>query len=1029
MAYEIPQQLQHKEKILFGLTIGQIGWSALFSLIILIVFSGNYGLTAKFLISSPLIILWAGFCFFDFAKWISHIKHFFSFREAKLHQTSKMKKLVDIQYVDENTIHSHKQVSLLQVTPMNFTIKTEEEKEAITIGFQKFLNSLDHPIQIIVTIHNLNIESYLAKAKERSNDKELFTNFEEFMQKTIAENEMRNRHFFIVIPKSSNLEVQTTVVKQRLESMGLKTRRIYEQEIINNLRLFFNDVDDKRQTSEEQGKDKNKKELEELTPEAKAIIELVKKIKEKIKTLFNPLKLLIKPFSFLAKKINKNQYENQENYEEVTNYDKTQFLIAPNYVKDNIDSLQVNKRFFRILAASGYPRSVEQGFLDRIIGSNDDFDISIHIEPSSISSTMLLLNRELQKQRADLYAEEKKSSINPSLEIKYADTRKTLEELQKGTEKLFNVSLYINCKAKNETELNLLTKKVEAELNSLMIIPYSPKFQQIQAYKSILPIAKNELKLSRNITTKALSAFFPFTSPFLNVESEGVMLGLNKNKVPYIKDIFALSNANGIVLATSGSGKSYFTKLLISRQMLNNVQVIAIDPQSEYLGLAEKMKGQIITISQYSSTIINPLDLMNHTYTEKRLMLMDLFKVMFGELTEIQKSILDRALSETYKAKDITVDDYNNKEPPVLGDLYDKLSEMDEQAAPTEKITYRAILNRLYLYTEGVFSFLNRQTNINYENKFVTFNIGDMPKQVQPIIMFLILDFVYMKMKENKNQKKLLVIDEAWSLLGKAEEASYIFEIVKTCRKFNMGLLLITQDVADLVNSKAGSAVLANSAYTFLLRQKPAVINNVVKKFNLSTMEKEYLLSATQGRGILILDNEHQELEVVASPEEHAIITTNPNDVLTKIQEKEEETRKEKVKTQQKADKASQNENNSEASNDPTTEFGGDSSPENKAEIKALDLNKKLYTYADLTQTQQDYLVSKGYEVSERKKIGAKKPRILHGKKKQSRRSRTHIPSRKHQRGTPQKNKEYQGSYKWNCRYLIQKQKERKCSN
>ena len=152
-----------------------------------------------------------------------------------------------------------------------------------------------------------------------------------------------------------------------------------------------------------------------------------------------------------------------------------------------------------------------------------------------------------------------------------------------------------------------------------------------------------------------------------------------------------------------------------------------------------------------------------------------------------------------------------------------------------------------------------------------------------------------MKMKQSK-QRKLLVVDEAWSLLGKAEEASYLFEIVKTCRKYNMGLLLITQDVADLINSKAGHAVLANSSYSLLLRQKPSVIDSVVKTFHLSQMEKEYLLTATQGKGILIMDNDHQELEVIASPKEHQIITTNADEII-KQEEIKEPKKKIKINT------------------------------------------------------------------------------------------------------------------------------------
>jgi hypothetical protein len=418
----------------------------------------------------------------------------------------------------------------------------------------------------------------------------------------------------------------------------------------------------------------------------------------------------------------------------------------------------------------------------------------------------------------------------------------------------------------------------------------------------MLPLANNALRIKRNIHTEGLAAFFPFSSPFLDIENEGVLLGLNKNKIPYIKDIFKLANANGIILATSGSGKSYFTKLLLSRQFMNGCDVIIIDPQGEYLAITEHYKGECITISKDSKTIINPLDLMGHEYLEKRLSLMDLFHIMFGgDLNELQKSILDKAIDMTYENRGITRDDWDNHEPPVMSELFETLNTLEKHAVQQEKVTYRALMNRMRMYTEkGVFGFLDRQTQINFNNQFVCFNIGNMPKQVKPVIMYLVLDYVFMRMKDNQ-RRKLLVIDEAWSMLQTAEESSYIFEIVKTCRKYNLGLLMITQDVADLVASKAGHAVLANTSYTFLLRQKPAVIGNIVKTFNLSQAERDFLVSATLGSGILILENEHQELEVIASPEEHKLITTNP-DELIRMTEKKEPKEPEVKKESERAD-------------------------------------------------------------------------------------------------------------------------------
>src|SRR3989338_1820081 len=554
------------------------------------------------------------------------------------------------------------------------------------------------------------------------------------------------------------------------------------------------------------------------------------------------------------------------------------FLLSPEKLTFFQDYLQSDKKLCKVISVTGYPHTVEEGFLDKLISSGQDYDISIHIEPFPIEFTMIQINREIKKQKADLYAENKKGIINPSLEIKFKSTRSVLEDLQKGKQKLFHVSLYVMCKGTKKEEIDILARKIKAELDSLMIENSVPAFRMMDAYSSMLPLAKNALAVKRNIPTIGLSAFFPFSSPFLDIEHDGILLGLNKNKIPYIKNPFHLTNANGIILATSGAGKSYFTKLLISRQFMNGCDIIIIDPQGEYSGICQHYNGEVVTISKNSSTIINPLDLMGHDYLEKRLSLMDIFQLMFGELTEVQKAILDRAVDMTYQRKGITKDEGKDNKPPIMEDVHNELLLAQSDCAPLEEITYRALLNRMHMYTEkGVFGFLNKQTDIDFTNKFVCFNIGNMPKQVKPLVMYLLLDYIYMRMKKSLN-KNILVIDEAWAMLQTAEESSYIFEIVKTCRKYNLGLLMITQDVADLVGSRAGHAVLANTSYTFLLRQKPAVIDSVVRTFHLSSAEKEYLITAEKGKGIVILENEHQELEVIASEKEHELITTNPNE-------------------------------------------------------------------------------------------------------------------------------------------------------
>ena len=819
MSYEIPPPLQHKEKIIFGLTFQQLAVATpSFLVCVLLLKFGS--LTVAIPLISLVFTIAVFMVLFDGVNKILHfIKHIRT-QEVDVNSSS-LKELVDIKKIKDDVVQSKQKLAILEIIPLNFLIKNEDEQESIITGFQKFLNSLDFPIQIHISSDDISLDEHFKSLEKRTKKfPELYESYCKFIKKSISDNNVKNRKFYVIITEKDDIEIQAKVCEEKLRSLGLRVIRLNDAKLLG---LFFDYVAHNKQ---------------KVIAEGQVI----------------------------------------ENY--------THFLLSPEKIVFSHDHFVVDDLYCKVLTVTGYPHSVEMGFLDKIISSGENYDISVHIEPFPIEDTLIQLNRELQKQQADLYAEKSKGIYNPSLEIKFNSTKKVLQDLQKGKQKLFNVSLYVLCKGKNKKEAELLSKKIKADLEGLMIQSKTPLFQMQTAYESLLPVGRDSLKVKRNIHTKGLSAFFPFSSPFLDVENEGILLGLNKNGIPYIKDIFQLTNQNGIVLATSGGGKSYFTKLMISRQHMNGCGVIIIDPQGEYLAITEHYGGETITISKNSETMINPLDLMGHEYLEKRLSLMDLFKIMFGDLTEIQKAILDKAVDLTYARKGINRDKWKAVKPPKLQDLYQVLKNLERECAQQEKVTYRALLNRLGMYTEnGVFSFLNKDTNINFSNDFVCFNIGNMPKQVKPVVMYLVLDYVYQRMKKSLN-RKILVIDEAWAMLQTAEDSSYIFEIVKTCRKYNMGLLMITQDVADLVASKAGHAVLANTSYTMLLRQKPAIINSVAKTFNLSQNEKEFLVTATAGNGILILENEHQELKVISSDKEHELVTTNPDEMMAKGEKK-----------------------------------------------------------------------------------------------------------------------------------------------
>ncbi len=808
MTYQIPQQLEYKEKIMFGLTFKQLLYAFIFGFLSLSFFRSSMNDFAKTLFIGVSSSLGAGFVFFNLERHISNYFEYLKFRRAKKGDP-RLKRFMGIREIkDDFIINSRgKRISILKVSPLNFSLKPKNEQDAIIFSFQHFLNSIDFPTQILMSTESINLDDYLAELEKRQKGKkfeEILKDHKAHLHKVISSNKIMNRVFYVIIPEKGNIEIQTEVCLSRILSMNLKVERLKDEQLRDLLVKFF-------------------------------------------------------------------YGEGGEG--ELLN------AISPETFENHSDHLKINGKLVRIVYAAGYPRIVESGFMDKIVSSLADFNLCLHLKPYPIERMLIDLNKELQKQQADLYSMQSKGIINPSLEIQHRDTRNTLEELQKGKERLFHVSLYICCKADSMSQLNLLTKKVESELNSLMILPKTAIFRMPRGFKSTAPLGMDELGEHRNIMTFALSAFFPFTSQFLQVDNSGIWLGMNKNNIPIIKDIFKLPNPNGLVLAQSGGGKSYFCKLLITRYLLNGTKVMVIDPQGEYRAIVEKFNGQIIDLSRESETIINPFDLMGHEYAEKRLSLMDLMQVMLGKLTEPQKAFIDKAISEAYKKKGIVDDEETwGYEPPIMADVLKELKALEEEAVQLEKPTIRSLINRMDMYVSGVFSFLNQHTNIEFHNQFVCFDIGDLPKQVKPAMMFLVLDYVYMKMKANL-ERKILLVDESWSLLSRTEDASYIFEIVKTCRKYNMGLLMINQEVEGLLNSNAGKSVLANSAYTLLMRQKPAVIDNICQTFNLSPSERAHLLTASIGEGLLIMEDDHSKIKILASPEEHRLVTTKPAEV------------------------------------------------------------------------------------------------------------------------------------------------------
>ena len=316
------------------------------------------------------------------------------------------------------------------------------------------------------------------------------------------------------------------------------------------------------------------------------------------------------------------------------------------------------------------------------------------------------------------------------------------------------------------------------------------------------------------------------------------------------------------------------------REFMEGVDINVIDPQGEYTDLIRTFNGQIIKIAPGSDSIINPFDLMDQTLDEKKLSLLTFFRVLLGELTEPQRAILDDTIDRTYEEKGITKDPKTwSKEPPVLEDLYNEVMPLTRS---TKEIIYRpamAIVNSLKSYVFGPMRFMNQQTKMTLSNRMISFDIRDAPDVGKGTLMFLILEYVYTQMKKSKT-RKMLIIDEAWTVLSSGEQSEYILRLIKTCRKFNLSLVMLTQDVEDVLSSRAGRAVLTNTATKLLIKQDTSVLDEIVKQFNLNDAEKRFMKIATTGRALLIAETARIPIYIHASSEEHRIITTKPDDII-----------------------------------------------------------------------------------------------------------------------------------------------------
>jgi len=565
-------------------------------------------------------------------------------------------------------------------------------------------------------------------------------------------------------------------------------------------------------------------------------------------------------------------------------------VIAPSSLEIQATHFRLGTKYARTIYVYGYPRQIYTGWLSPIINLDEVVDVSMFIYPVESQVVLNNLRKKVGQLEASISINSEKGKVrDPGLEAAIQDAEELRDQLQVGQERFFRFGLYITMYADSLDELQFIQHKIETILGQQLVFSKVASSQMEQSLNSTIPQLTDQLQIRHNMNTGAISTSFPFTSADLSQE-KGVLYGINMhNNGLVIFDRFSLENANMVVFAKSGAGKSFTVKLEALRAMMMGTEIIIIDPENEYQRLCEAVGGSYIHLSLNSETRINPFDLPRVIENDEAqdalranlITLHGLLRLMLGgaqmaqggiqlpALTPVEEADLDQALIDTYARAGITSDPLtHNSQPPTIADLYETLLHMGG--------TGPQLAQRLRKYTSGTFAgIFSQQSNVNINNTMVVFSIRDLEDELRPVAMYIVLSYIWNKTRSDQ-KKRLLIVDEAWQLMKYDDSANFLFSLAKRARKYFLGMTTITQDVEDFMGSKMGRAIVANASMQMLLKQSTSAVDVLAEVFKLTDEEKKRLSQFPVGQGLFFAGPNHVHVQIIASPTETQLITTNP---------------------------------------------------------------------------------------------------------------------------------------------------------
>jgi type IV secretory pathway VirB4 component len=547
--------------------------------------------------------------------------------------------------------------------------------------------------------------------------------------------------------------------------------------------------------------------------------------------------------------------------------DPEQGLLGPAALELHTDHVRVGQRWQQTFAISGYPREVGYGWLTPLLSSAGELDLSLHVEPFPSE----LAAQRLQKQRARFEStrrleREKGSLADLGVAAAAEDAHQLANRLARGESRLFRAALYLSVSASSEDDLRQASARVKALCASQLLSCVPASFRALDGWLSSLPLGLDRLRLRRTFDSEALAASFPFAAAEPPLQDGGLFYGLAESGAPVVFDRFAQDNYNGVVLARSGAGKSYLAKLEALRLLYQDGQVFIVDPEDEYRRLCHAVGGAYLPLAGPDAVTLNPLDLPPaagpEAVGERIAFLAELVELIAGGLDGAELAALDRAAHTIYANAN------GQGQAPLLADLGAQLERNGRDG--------KRLAERISPYTTGSLAQLfARPTSIQPSGQLVCFSLRGLSEQLKPAALLVCLDAIWRSL-ESTPLKRCVLVDEAWLVMREPAGARFLHRLAKSARKRWCGLTTITQDAGDLLATELGQAIVANSASQILLRQAPQAIDRVADAFRLTEGEARYLLTCPRGHGLFVIGDDRFPLQIVASPAEHPLATSDP---------------------------------------------------------------------------------------------------------------------------------------------------------